>query len=205
MLARVRRPWRYWRAGCIVDALSPRQAGRDRGPRRRAPTLGIGTEAIERLENGIDLMARANLLVAGYHRHDRGEWRCRRNGNRPSPCRCDRHHRECLQELVRGAEDGDVSILPELRNLLDAKSWIWPHYAELRPGMSSLARHDRRVEFGTTGIGGTEAGGNENGVGRDRLKDDVESAVASLTELAEAAATNSELGLLVAKALARGR
>ena len=36
------------------------------------------TAPVEELCEGVEVLARATLLVSGYHRHNRGEWRKRR-------------------------------------------------------------------------------------------------------------------------------
>ena len=38
---------------------------------------------------------------------------------------------ERLQTLVKRAEQGDESALPELRVALDANPWIWERYGDL--------------------------------------------------------------------------
>jgi len=42
--------------------------------------LDAAAEPLMVLCSGADLLSRAALVLAGYHQHDRGEWRRRRNG-----------------------------------------------------------------------------------------------------------------------------
>jgi len=42
-------------------------------------SLGAAVEPLRSLSNSADLLSRAALVLAGYHQHDRGEWRRRRH------------------------------------------------------------------------------------------------------------------------------
>ena len=79
-----------------------------------------------------EALAHAALLACGYHRHNRGEWRKRRvsqnkkNSTAGTPAKKDRtplqkHPKteEDLLELLRQAEEGDGTVLPVLREVLD--------------------------------------------------------------------------------------
>jgi hypothetical protein len=66
-----------------------------------------------------DLLLRAVLLANGYHQHHHGEWRRRMDATvetaspkAPAPL--------ALQEIVKRAQEGDLSVLPDLRRALDA-------------------------------------------------------------------------------------
>jgi hypothetical protein len=88
-----------------------------------------------RLERCTDLLVRAALVLAGYHRHHRGPWRKRRGPvmseapDRPAPSPpADLEH---LKELLAQAERGDGIVLSELRPALEAHLAIWEQYGDL--------------------------------------------------------------------------
>jgi hypothetical protein len=49
----------------------------------------------------------------------------------PPPPKSDAELLERLQDLVRRAEQGDESAMPELRAALDTNPWIWERYGDL--------------------------------------------------------------------------
>jgi hypothetical protein len=74
--------------------------------RRRLDALALRAEkaeldaldaGVEALIDSTELVARAALLLAGYHQHKRGEWRKRRD-NRKRP------EQDCSERPERGAE-----------------------------------------------------------------------------------------------------
>ena len=96
-------------------------------------------ERLEALEGPVaklceitEALARAALLASGYHRHNRGEWRKRRvsqnkkNSTAGTPAKKDRtplqeypKTEEDIFELLRQAEEGDETVLPVVREVLD--------------------------------------------------------------------------------------
>jgi len=64
-------------AGMNQEAREERQRQRDRLKMECAALDSLG-DNITALCEGIDTLARATLILAGYHRHDRGHWRKRR-------------------------------------------------------------------------------------------------------------------------------
>jgi hypothetical protein len=100
-----------------------RRAERDRLETLEAPVAKLCEIA--------ETLARAALLAAGYHRHNRGEWRKRRMSpskkkpTKGTPARKDRMSEklskgeEDILKILRRAERGDKTVLPDLRELLD--------------------------------------------------------------------------------------
>jgi hypothetical protein len=64
------------RADELAKAARKRQAEAGRTDRERWETAQASVVELERITN---LFVQATLLTAGYHRHDRGAWRRRRN------------------------------------------------------------------------------------------------------------------------------
>src|SRR4051812_49242479 len=63
-----------------TDALQQAQRKRDTEAwRAEQARLGAADAILQQLCNLTDLLARAALVAAGYHQHDRGEWRYRRH------------------------------------------------------------------------------------------------------------------------------
>jgi hypothetical protein len=90
---------------------------------------------LRELERCTDLLVRAALVLAGYHRHHRGPWRKRRgpvlNGAPDRPATSPPADLEHLKEVLAQAERGDVLVLPELRAALEAHLATWEQYGEL--------------------------------------------------------------------------
>ena len=121
---------------------------------------------LRELDELSDLMTRATLLAAGYHRHDRGAWRRRRMfdesatngvvtapeeirgevaatvpdggatpGDRPPADAAGDRDRPLtegeLRELLGRAEQGDQTILPALRRLLDLAPHLWQYCGDV--------------------------------------------------------------------------
>ena len=91
-----------------------------------------------------EALARAILIVAGYHRHNRGEWRKRRmspSKKKPTEgnlARKDRTSKEGLSKdeedilkLLRRAESGDKTVILDLRELLDLGPELASFYGNL--------------------------------------------------------------------------
>ncbi len=107
------------------------------------------------LEGLADLMTRATLMAAGYHKHDRGPWRRRRMrddnkmdgvGSDAAEIRRDGAARvpdegetpgdrplteSELRELLGRAGRGDLTVLPALRRLLDARPALWKYAGDV--------------------------------------------------------------------------
>jgi hypothetical protein len=95
-----------------------------------------------------EILARAALMAAGYFRHNRGSWRHRRNMStatkptatppespRPTPPTpeevAELEARKKIEELVRRAEQGDASVMPQLARILDMAPSMWRSYGDL--------------------------------------------------------------------------
>jgi hypothetical protein len=150
-----------------------RRANRERWEAARGP--------LDALIDGTDLLARAALLAAGYRRRHRGIWRKRRDKTlRPSvsPPEAARASREAgdatptgeppaqgeasaagrLAELVRRAQAGGETVLPELREAMGGDPSKWQTYGDLAAraqdawlslliGRDVLARESIRVKL----------------------------------------------------------
>ncbi|HEX5273202.1 MAG TPA: hypothetical protein VFW33_22050 [Gemmataceae bacterium] len=99
-----------------------------------------------------EALARAALLAAGYFRHARGHWRRKRNMAKtlnakpatpiqpaPDPEEVKEQEAEMkIQEWVRGAEQGDASVMPRLKVILDLAPSRWKRYGELGARVEAL-------------------------------------------------------------------
>ena len=61
-----------------VAARQERQRGRAALESARVETMALETAWTDALDESAELFARGALLAAGFHRHDRGAWRQRR-------------------------------------------------------------------------------------------------------------------------------
>jgi hypothetical protein len=99
-----------------------------------------------------ETLARAALLGAGYFRHDRGQWRRRRNmpdtmhtkqemSAPPAPDKDgieEQAAEEEIRKLVRRAEQGDATVMPALRTILDLAPSRWKRYGGLGARVEAL-------------------------------------------------------------------
>ena len=119
-----------------IDALCQAQR-RLEGERAREESARweLADAPLLRLERCTDLLVRAALVLAGYHRHHRGAWRKRRGlvlsgaPDRPAPYTlADLEH---LKEVLAQAERGDDTDLRKLRAALEAHLATWEQYRDL--------------------------------------------------------------------------
>lgn len=127
--------------------------------RARAEARREGAEQWAEAEGQLDefirlteALARAALMAAGYHRHARGAWRRKRTmgmttkaaPETPTPPAPDADEAEeqaaeaALQELVRRAEQGDATVMPRLKVILDRAPSRWKCYAGLAERVETL-------------------------------------------------------------------
>lgn len=91
------------------------------------------------LAAGTDLLLAARLLQLGYHRHDRGRWRARREPlmttgnptNTTPPPTAAPDVMEVLGELKARAEAGDATAVEQIGRVLDAHPDVWRRYGDL--------------------------------------------------------------------------
>ncbi|MBA3471844.1 MAG: hypothetical protein H0T57_01215 [Rubrobacter sp.] len=116
-----------------ADALERRRREEEAEAQRAEQELLEGLEApVRKLCEITEALAHTALLAAGYHRHNRGEWRKRRvspkkkNTTAKTPAKKDEaaiqkylETEEGIFELLRQAERGDKTVLPALREALD--------------------------------------------------------------------------------------
>jgi hypothetical protein len=78
------------------------------------------------------MLAEGRLLGDGYHKHG-GQWRRRRRmaSEYPKPSADESPAGQSLEELVRRARQGEQSVLPELRMLLDQQPNLWRQAGDL--------------------------------------------------------------------------
>jgi hypothetical protein len=70
-----------------LDALERERREREaRAVRQQKAELTVLDAELKALTERADLLARAALLAAGFHRHKRGDWRRRREHDRPAEC-----------------------------------------------------------------------------------------------------------------------
>jgi hypothetical protein len=86
---------------------------------------------LARLEHLAELLMHTFLCAAGYHLHERGEWRRQRRHNvvtneSPEPL-----SPEQIQDILDRAQQGDHTVLPELEHLLDNQPEIWRRCGDL--------------------------------------------------------------------------
>jgi hypothetical protein len=81
----------YVGTGPVAELAAAADALRREGRRARAAALQAerarweaARAALRRFAAGADLLTRAALLAAGYHQHDRGAWRRRRDRHPPT-------------------------------------------------------------------------------------------------------------------------
>jgi hypothetical protein len=91
----------------------------------------------------VHLLARVELVLQGYHQHDRGQWRLRRRWHEPTDSpdpRADpgtkdaadlRQVLDALAGWSAGAEEGDYWALCELRRTLASNPGVWQAVAAL--------------------------------------------------------------------------
>jgi hypothetical protein len=129
------------RLAAAVDAARRRLQEIERDRRlqerwRRQPAEGL----LRGLELVSGLLLELALLRAGYHRPNRGPWRCRRarvkggpkvdasGGQLPEPGREDGDE---IRAVLERAARGDASALPEARAILDRYPVLAEHYGDL--------------------------------------------------------------------------
>jgi hypothetical protein len=123
-----------------ADADALRRARSDAQAEARTAERARWEEALATLltlHDGGSLLAHAALLAAGYHRHDRGQWRRRMQGRREAMsgntkvAEIDPGLIAQLQALVKRGNDGDPAALAALRQTLDLHPEIWQHHGDL--------------------------------------------------------------------------
>jgi hypothetical protein len=93
--------------------------------------------SLEHLAAVTTVLQDATLLAAGYHRHDRGRWRKRRNpmstttSNSPPPPTNGADVLKRMRELADLAQQGDGAAVDELRRILEVNPKFWLEYGEL--------------------------------------------------------------------------
>lgn len=157
---RVRRVYLGNGPAARLAALLDEQRRSERLARSVAWHAGEATRAaaearLRELDGLTELITRATLLAAGFHKHDRGAWRRRRmhddgavtgmgtgsgtlqgDGAAPVPDELSAHGdrpltEDELRELLGRAEQGDRTVLPALRRLLDAAPDLWKHCGDV--------------------------------------------------------------------------
>jgi hypothetical protein len=134
-----------------------RRLERDARARRRRAELSrwqAAQEPLVGLCKGVELAARACLLLGGFYQHHKGEWRAMRRarrGDETPPSRATPEalpealrglfqeasggHAEALVEALRGlverAEKRDAEALQNLRLMLSESSQLWQVFADL--------------------------------------------------------------------------
>ena len=84
------------------------------------------------LENVAVLLVEAALTHAGFHRHDRGRWRRRRvMKNVNLGLAAGTFTSEDIREVLEAARRGDRSVLPALRQWLDARPDFFQHLGDV--------------------------------------------------------------------------
>jgi hypothetical protein len=131
-----------------------RQARRDRDRVRREEEArwAEAEGQLDDFNRWTEALARAALMAAGYFRHARGHWRRRRNMPKmtmttpempasPMPDSdeaAERAAEEQIQELVRRAEQGDATAMPQLSAILDMAPSRWKRYGQLGARVEAL-------------------------------------------------------------------
>jgi hypothetical protein len=140
----------YFGAG-PAGHLAAAEDGLKRESRRREAEEGQRLRDADRALSSfcgqVERLARAALVVAGYHRHHRCEWRrkmittttgddrvSQTSGTDPvetEPAGPRYMPEEEVRELLARAATGDTSVLPELRRCLDADPDTWQRYGDV--------------------------------------------------------------------------
>jgi hypothetical protein len=95
-------------------------------------------EALARVVAVTKLLVRAALRGGGYHQHQRGEWRKRRNGKEQAVTKqqtpveqLTAEEQERLHTLLEKAQQGDRSVVDALKVALDQHPAIWHRCGDL--------------------------------------------------------------------------
>ena len=126
----------YVGRGEVADLVAKADAARWAQGRRRAEAWRAERTRLDDVDRSqtmrfalVEALVGMALESAGYRRHNRGEWRARRMGNKartPAIAKPEappgRVGREEAIEVLRRAERGDKSALPRLRELFGADS-----------------------------------------------------------------------------------
>ena len=88
------------------------------------------TPPFEQMFDQVEFLARASLIVAGYRRHLRAEWRRKREKrSKASGKKAVQKEEKRIIKLVRRAENGDGEALCEIRKIVDVEPADWAEWA----------------------------------------------------------------------------
>jgi hypothetical protein len=113
--------------------------------RARGLRWAVASALLAQLDDAADQLATVALLCAGYHQHQHGDWRRRRDtgvgGARMeegmdenfelNPMKGDDGAVGNVEQLLAHARAGDRTVLPQLQRALDADSSLWRRYGDL--------------------------------------------------------------------------